>query len=100
MSDVFVSYKAEDRRRVEPLVHALEAAGVSVWWDAQIGGGDRWREKILDNLGAAHRSRRKANSFATKRPARSAGTPICQCASTGSTRRSDLAKRRRLTCAA
>ena len=26
-ADVFVSYKAEDRRRVEPLVAALEAEG-------------------------------------------------------------------------
>jgi serine/threonine-protein kinase len=53
MSDVFVSYKAEDRRRVEPLVHALEADGLSVWWDAQIAGGDRWRASILKNLEAA-----------------------------------------------
>jgi serine/threonine-protein kinase len=40
MSDVFVSYKAEDRRRVQPLVEALQADGLSVWWDAQIGAGD------------------------------------------------------------
>ena len=40
MSDVFVSYKAEDRKRVQPLVAALQANGLSVWWDAQIGGGD------------------------------------------------------------
>ena len=53
MSDVFVSYKAEDRRRVEPLIQALEADGLSVWWDAQIGGGERWREAILKNLESA-----------------------------------------------
>ena len=39
MTDVFVSYKAEDRRRVRPLVEALKADGYSVWWDEQIGGG-------------------------------------------------------------
>jgi serine/threonine-protein kinase len=50
MPDVFVSYKAEDRRRIEPLVRALETDGFSVWWDAHIGGGDRWRETILKNL--------------------------------------------------
>jgi serine/threonine-protein kinase len=50
MADVFVSYKAEDRRRVEPLVRSLESDGFSVWWDAHIGGGDRWRETILKNL--------------------------------------------------
>lgn len=53
MSDVFVSYKAEDRRRVQPLVEALEADGMSVWWDAHIGGGDEWRSTIEQQLDAA-----------------------------------------------
>ena len=50
MTDVFVSYKAEDRARVAPLVRALEGEGISVWWDAHIGAGDDWRETILRNL--------------------------------------------------
>jgi serine/threonine-protein kinase len=53
MSDVFVSYKAEDRRRVQPLVAALEEKGLSVWWDAQIGGGDEWRRSIERELDGA-----------------------------------------------
>src|SRR3990170_8388495 len=53
MSDVFVSYKAEDRRRVRPLVAALEANGYSVWWDEQIGGGAAWRHAIEAELNAA-----------------------------------------------
>jgi TolB-like protein len=53
MSDVFVSYKAEDRARVRPLVEALEADGLSVWWDAHIGGGDEWRETIAQQLDQA-----------------------------------------------
>jgi serine/threonine-protein kinase len=53
MSDVFVSYKAEDRKRVRPLVDALEADGLTVWWDAQIGGGDEWRRSIEQQLDAA-----------------------------------------------
>ena len=53
MTDVFVSYKAEDRRRVQPLVAGLEAEGLSVWWDAQIGGGDEWRRSIEQQLEAA-----------------------------------------------
>ena len=48
MSDVFVSYKAEDRRRVKPLVEALQADGYAVWWDAQIGGGAAWRQTRED----------------------------------------------------
>jgi serine/threonine-protein kinase len=53
MSDVFVSYKAEDRRRVKPLVEALQADGYSVWWDEQIGGGAAWRHAIESELNAA-----------------------------------------------
>ena len=53
MSDVFVSYKAEDRRRVRRLVEALEAEGYSVWWDEQIGGGSVWRREIEAELNAA-----------------------------------------------
>ena len=53
MSDVFVSYKAEDRRRIKPLVEALQAEGFSVWWDEQIGGGAAWRQAIETELNAA-----------------------------------------------
>src|SRR6478672_11490433 len=53
MSDVFISYKAEDRPRVEPLVEALEAEGLSVWWDARVGGGEAWRESIAEHLDSA-----------------------------------------------
>jgi serine/threonine-protein kinase len=53
LSDIFVSYKAEDRRRVQTLVDALEADGLSVWWDAHIGGGDEWRDTIQEQLDRA-----------------------------------------------
>lgn len=53
MFDVFISYKAEDRPRVEPLVDALEAEGLSVWWDARVGGGEAWRETIAEQLESA-----------------------------------------------
>lgn len=53
MADIFVSYKAEDRRRIRPLVEALQAEGYSVWWDEQIGGGAAWRQTIEDELNAA-----------------------------------------------
>lgn len=53
MSDVFISYKAEDRRRIQPLVQALGADGYSVWWDQHIGTGDEWRQTIERELDAA-----------------------------------------------
>lgn len=52
-TDVFVSYKAEDRARLLPLISALEAEGFTVWWDAHIGGGSHWREDIQEHLNAA-----------------------------------------------
>jgi serine/threonine-protein kinase len=52
-TDVFLSYKAEDRARLVPLVEAIEAEGLSVWWDAHIGGGANWREDIQEHLDAA-----------------------------------------------
>src|SRR5688500_3026158 len=53
MHDLFVSYKAEDRPRVAPLVAALEADGLSVWWDAHVGGGEEWRDSIAKHLDQA-----------------------------------------------
>jgi TolB-like protein len=52
-TDVFVSYKAEDRARLRPLIAALEAEGFTVWWDTHIGGGVHWREDIQEHLDAA-----------------------------------------------
>ena len=52
-TDVFLSYKAEDRARLKPFVAALEAEGFTVWWDAHIGGGAHWREDLQEHLDAA-----------------------------------------------
>ncbi len=52
-TDVFVSYKAEDRTRLRPMVAALEAEGFTVWWDTHIGAGAHWREDIQEHLDAA-----------------------------------------------
>ena len=53
MTDVFISYKTEDRARVRPLVDALTAEGLDVWWDVHIQGGAAWRETIRGHLEAA-----------------------------------------------
>lgn len=53
MTTIFVSYKSEDRERVRPLVDALAAEGMTVWWDVQIEGGAAWRATIATRLDAA-----------------------------------------------
>ena len=53
MADVFVSYKAEDRKLVALIVEAIEADGLSVWWDVHIGAGDEWRDTIQHQLDQA-----------------------------------------------
>ena len=52
-TDVFLSYKAEDRPLLEPLVDALQAEGFNVWWDAHIGAGTNWQKEIEQHLEAA-----------------------------------------------
>lgn len=53
MADVFLSYKSEDRELVATLAHALEQAGISVWWDKKIVAGGSWRETIASALAQA-----------------------------------------------
>jgi len=50
MADVFVSYARADRARVEPLVHAMEAHGFSVWWDSHIAAGQEFDGLIAQEL--------------------------------------------------
>ena len=53
MADVFVSYTAGDRTRVAQLVNALQANGLSVWWDRGIGVGSTFDREIERELDAA-----------------------------------------------
>ena len=53
MADLFLSYKSEDRARVKPLVEALSADGLTVWWDAHIDAGTEWRKAIQIELDSA-----------------------------------------------
>lgn len=50
MADVFVSYKHEDRDRVEPVVAAIKKAGFSVWWDERITPKGEWDDTIALEL--------------------------------------------------
>lgn len=50
MTDVFFSYKREDEDRVVTLVRGLEEAGLTVWWDRGLPGGESWRANIQSAL--------------------------------------------------
>ena len=50
MADIFVSYKREDRDRVEPLARALESEGFSVWWDPELPIGQSYASSIRSAL--------------------------------------------------
>lgn len=53
MADVFVSYSRADAARVEMLVRAIEAHGLSAWWDRSIEQGADFGESIRQELEAA-----------------------------------------------
>jgi hypothetical protein len=56
MSDIFISYKREERDQARQLAEALGARGYSVWWDAEILPGEQYRAvtlEILENCAAA-----------------------------------------------
>ncbi len=51
MSDIFLSYAHQDRKRVTPLVAALQARGWDVWWDdGNIPAGQNYTKLIGDQL--------------------------------------------------
>lgn len=50
MADVFVSYKSEDRAHAERIAKALEAEGLSVWWDPALEAGQDYQQVIDENL--------------------------------------------------
>jgi adenylate cyclase len=53
MADVFVSYARNDKARVAPIVAAIEAKGLSVWWDPEISPGQEFDDQIDAEIAAA-----------------------------------------------
>jgi TIR domain len=50
MADVFLSYKSEDRPSAKVIADALEAEGISVWWDPALHTGQDYQDVIENNL--------------------------------------------------
>jgi TolB-like protein len=53
MAQIFLSYAAEDRARVESLVRVIESSGLTVWWDRRIGMGSSFDVVIERELDAS-----------------------------------------------
>lgn len=53
MSDIFLSYKSDDRPRAKIIAEALEKHGYSVWWDRVIPIGKNYDDVIEEELGAS-----------------------------------------------
>src|SRR5262245_52735294 len=52
-SDIFVSYKREERDRVLPLIERLKSLGLSVWFDDALEAGATFDEEILKEINRA-----------------------------------------------
>ncbi|MGQ0531088.1 MAG: toll/interleukin-1 receptor domain-containing protein [Caulobacteraceae bacterium] len=50
MTDVFISYKREERESARRVADALNAHGFAVWWDAEILPGEQYRAVTLQIL--------------------------------------------------
>jgi len=46
MTDVFISYKREDRSRARAIAEALAKTGLDVWWDIELLPGQRFADEI------------------------------------------------------
>jgi hypothetical protein len=51
---VFLSYAREDRASAATIAGALQAAGLEVWWDERLRGGDEFSTEIEAKLRSAH----------------------------------------------
>ena len=48
--DVFLSYAREDTHLAAEIAAKLQTLGISVWWDHQLHGGDRYIDTICERL--------------------------------------------------
>lgn len=53
MTDIFISYSHEDRGAARRFAEALQAEGLSVWWDEALRSGEAFDERIEQALKAA-----------------------------------------------
>lgn len=47
---LFISYSSQDRTTADALTSALRRGQNQVWFDQELGGGDSWWAKILEQI--------------------------------------------------
>ena len=47
---LFISYSSQDRSTVDALTTALRRGQQQVWFDQELGGGESWWNKILEQI--------------------------------------------------
>ncbi len=47
---LFLSYAHADQPQAQSLRDLLQAESIAVWWDQEIMGGERWRDRLLEEL--------------------------------------------------
>jgi len=52
MADVFISYSKQAVAVTRKLAKDLEEKGVTVWWDTELVAGERFRQRIQEELKA------------------------------------------------
>jgi len=46
MTDIFISYKREDRQKARAIAEALAKTGLDVWWDIELLPGQKFTDEI------------------------------------------------------
>ena len=77
MTDVFISYKREDKAYAKVLAERLTRRGLDVWWDVDLLPGDRFTDEVMAvikraNLAVVLWSERSVQSHWVRAEARSA----------------------------
>ena len=68
MTDVFISYSQKDRAIAKNLAEKLTGKGLTVWWDTELVGGEKFREAPSKSDSKLHRPNRNPENLGRPSP--------------------------------